>query len=54
MVHVSAAYYQRLFKLPEDDLRCELSAFIGKLARTLDKEDVHADKSDDDLFNFIY
>ena len=51
MVHVSAADTRDEFKLPEDEFETELSAFIGNHEDT-DKEDVHADKSDDDLFNF--
>ena len=51
MVHVSAADTRDEFKLPEDEFETELSAFIGN-HEDADKEDVHADKSDDDLFNF--
>lgn len=51
MVHVSAADTRDEFKLPEDEFETELSAFIGN-HENADKEDVHADKSDDDLFNF--
>lgn len=51
MVHVSAADTRDEFKLPEDEFETELSAFIGNY-EDADKEDVHADKSDDDLFNF--
>ncbi len=51
MVHVSAADTRDEFKLPEDEFETELSAFIGN-HEDADKEDIHADKSDDDLFNF--
>ena len=51
MVHVSAADTRDEFKLPEDEFETELSAFIGN-HEDADKEDAHADKSDDDLFNF--
>ena len=51
MVHVSAADTRDEFKLPKDEFETELSAFIGN-HEDADKEDVHADKSDDDLFNF--
>lgn len=51
MVHVSAADTRDEFKLPEDEFETELSAFIGN-HEDADKEDVHVDKSDDDLFNF--
>ena len=51
MVHVSAADTRDEFKLPEDEFETELSAFIGN-HEDADREDVHADKSDDDLFNF--
>jgi hypothetical protein len=51
MVHVSAADTRDEFKLPEDEFETELSAFIGN-HEDADKEGVHADKSDDDLFNF--
>lgn len=51
MVHVSAADTRDEFKLSEDEFETELSAFIGN-HEDADKEDVHADKSDDDLFNF--
>ena len=51
MVHVSAADTRDEFKLPEDEFETELSAFIGN-HEDADKEDVHAYKSDDDLFNF--
>ncbi|WP_456080384.1 zinc-ribbon domain-containing protein [Mogibacterium diversum] len=51
MVHVSAADTRDEFKLPEDEFETELSAFIGN-HEDADNEDAHADKSDDDLFNF--
>lgn len=51
MVHGSAADTRDEFKLPEDEFETELSAFIGN-HEDADKEDIHADKSDDDLFNF--
>ena len=51
MIHVSAADTRDEFKLPEDEFETELSAFIGN-HEDADKEDAHADKSDDDLFNF--
>ena len=51
MVHVSAADTRDEFKLPEDEFETELSAFIGN-HEDADKEDVHSDKSDDDLFKF--
>lgn len=51
MVHVSASDTKDEFKLPEDDFETELSAFISRHEDS-DKEDAHAEQSDDDLFNF--